>query len=261
MRICRYLDSAGRPAYGAIERDTVHELEGDPYEVAERAPGIAVGSLDEIQLLPPVTPSKIVCVGRNYYSLLAEQGREIPDEPFMFLKASTAVVGPGAPVYYPRGVQDVAHEGELAIVVGRTCHQVDRRGAWEVLLGYTVANDITVRDWQAPSVQWWRAKSSDSHCPIGPWVVTGLDDPHDVVVRTYVNDELRQEGSTSDLVFDIPTLLERVSAHMTLLPGDVLLTGTAAGIRPVLPGDVMRVEAEGVGTLVNPVEHWPEPSR
>lgn len=260
MRICRYTTSPGHSAYGVVEDNNVHRLEGDIFDTKRPTTGAVIGPLESIQLLAPVEPSKVVCTGRNYHSLLAEQGRQVPAEPFLFLKASTAVVGPHAPVYYPRGVQDVAHEGELAVVIGRETRQVHREYALEQVLGYTVANDITVRDWQDPSAQWWRAKSSDTHCPLGPWIQTDVTDPHNVRVRTYVNDELRQNGSTSDMVFDIPTLIEHVSAHMTLLPGDVLLTGTAAGIRPVQPGDRMRVEAEGIGSIDNPVEPWPLPT-
>ena len=253
MRICRY-QAGDDQRWGTVDGDRVHALEGDPF--GEHGPGPVVGDLGEVQLLAPCEPTKVVCVGRNYRSLLAEQGRREPATPFLFLKASTAVIGPGAPVLHPDGVSDVAHEGELAAVVGRVARGLREEEADKVLLGYTVANDITVRDWQDPGTQWWRAKSADSHCPIGPWIETDLADPHDVRIRTLVNDELRQDGRTSDLVFSIPQLLAHITAHMTLLPGDVVLTGTAAGIRPVRPGDVVSVDVEGIGTLSNPVVAW-----
>ena len=257
MRICRFRSATGTPAYGAVEGDVVHELAGDVFDAASRTVGAEVGDLASVSLLAPVAPTKVVCAGRNYRSLLAEQGRDLPAEPFLFLKASTAVVGPGAPVIYPTGVADVAHEGELAAVIGRESRQLTRDTALQSVLGYTAANDVTVRDWQAPNDQWWRAKSADTHCPLGPWVVTDLADPHDTRVRTYVNGELRQDGTTSDLVFDVVDLLVHITAHMTLLPGDVVLTGTAAGIRPVCPGDVMRVEVDNVGCLENEVRPGP----
>jgi 2-keto-4-pentenoate hydratase/2-oxohepta-3-ene-1,7-dioic acid hydratase in catechol pathway len=253
MRICRYRAGDGG-WWGVVDGDRLHTLEGDPF--GECRPGEVIGDLADAELLAPCEPTKVVCVGRNYRSLLAEQGRPVPDEPFLFLKAATAVVGPGAPVLYPDGVSDVAHEGELAVVIGRPARQLREDDADKVVLGYTAANDITVRDWQDPGAQWWRAKSCDSHCPLGPWIETDVPDPHAVRVRTLVNDEVRQDGRTDDLVFTVAQLLAHITAHMTLLPGDVVLTGTAAGIRAVRPGDVMSVEVEGIGTLTNPVQPW-----
>jgi 2-keto-4-pentenoate hydratase/2-oxohepta-3-ene-1,7-dioic acid hydratase in catechol pathway len=250
MRICRYR-AGDTERWGVVDGDGVHELQGDPF--GEHRIGELVGDLADVELLAPCEPTKVVCVGRNYRSLLAEQGRPEPATPFLFLKASTAVVGPGAAVLYPENVSDVAHEGELAVVIGRQARQLREDEVDKFILGYTAANDITVRDWQDPSAQWWRAKSSDSHCPLGPWIETDLPDPHAVRVRTLVNGEVRQDGRTDDLVFTIPQLLAHITAHMTLLPGDVVLTGTAAGIRPVRPGDVMSVEVQGLGTLTNPV--------
>ena len=254
MRICRFLSATGKPTYGAVENRVVYELTGDVFDADSRALDAEVGTLDSVSLLAPVAPTKVICAGRNYRSLLTEQGRDLPTEPFLFLKASTAVVGPGAPVLYPTDVTDVAHEGELAVVIGKESKHLTPNTAMQAVLGYTAANDVTVRDWQASSQQWWRAKSADTHCPLGPWIITDLPDPHHTRVRTYVNDELRQDGNTSDLIFDIPDLLVHITAYMTLLPGDVLLTGTAAGIRPVSPGDVMRVEIDNVGCLENEVQ-------
>ncbi|MBF8193656.1 fumarylacetoacetate hydrolase family protein [Nonomuraea sp. K274] len=255
MRICRYSTDSGA-SWGIVEDDAVWALDGDPYDAFRR--GARVGTLADVRLLAPCEPSKVVCAGRNYRSLLKEQGRDLPSEPFLFLKTANAVIGPDEAVLYPKGVRDVAHEGELALVIGRRAQQVGVDAAARHILGYTCANDITVRDWQHPSEQWLRAKSSDTHCPVGPWLETELDGVEDLRVRTVVNGEVRQDGRTDDLVFSIPELVSYVSAHMTLVPGDVLLTGTPAGIRKVRPGDVMEVEVEGIGTLVNPVRAWPE---
>lgn len=254
MRICRY-QQGEHARWGVVDGESVHELDGDP--AGEARVGPAVGRLNDVHLLAPCTPTKVVCAGRNYRSLLAEQGREVPTEPFLFLKASTSVVGPGDGVRYPRGVRDVAHEGELAVVVGTRASGLTHADARRAILGYTCANDITVRDWQLPSSQWLRAKSSDTHCPLGPWIETELANPDDVRVRTLVNGEVRQDGRTSDLVFGVTELLVYITAHLTLLPGDVVLTGTSAGIRPVREGDVMRVEIEGIGALTNTVVAWP----
>lgn len=255
MRICRY-DQDGDVRWGVVEGGQVHELLGDPFAGTVPLTGAVVGEVGSVRLLAPCAPTKVVCAGRNYRSLLAEQGRDIPTEPFLFLKASTAVVGPDEPVLYPAGVSDVAHEGELAVVIGRTARGLDEATALDHVLGYTCANDITVRDWQGPTDQWLRGKSSDSHCPLGPWIETDLPHPEDVRVTTSVNGELRQDGRTDELVFGVAQLLVHITAHMTLLPGDVILTGTAAGIRPVSPGDEMQVEVEGIGVLVNPVSAW-----
>lgn len=254
MKLCRYADGP-TVRFGIVEGDRVYTLDGDPF--GDCSAGTVVGDVGTVRLCAPCAPSKVVCAGRNYRSLLAEQGRDAPTEPFLFLKASTAVTGPGRPVYVPAGVSDLAHEGELAVVIGRAASRLSESEASKVVLGYTCANDITVRDWQAPSAQWLRAKSSDTHCPLGPWIETELADPENARVRTLVNGAVRQDGTTSDLVFGIGQLLAFVTAHMTLLPGDVVLTGTAAGIRPVRAGDVMSVEVEGIGTLTNPVAPWP----
>jgi len=253
MKICRF-DEAGQSRWGVLQDGLVHALEGDPF--GDCRAGTAYKEVSSVRLLAPCEPSKVVCVGRNYRSLLQEQGRDLPEKPFIFLKSGTAVTGPGGEVYYPEGVTDVAHEGELAVVIGRTARRVSEAEAGSVILGYTGANDITVRDWQIAGDQWVRAKSSDTHCPLGPWIETELLDPGNVRVRTLVNGQVRQDGSTDDLVFSIHQLLAYISEFMTLLPGDVVLTGTAAGIRPVQPGDEMTVEVEGIGDLVNPVVPW-----
>lgn len=257
MKICRYASPGdGSPLWGAVDGDQLCGLRGDPY-TGNAEIGEPVAPLGEVRLLAPCTPSKVVCAGRNYRSLLAEQGRDIPTEPFLFLKSSTAVTGPNTPIWYPDGVGDVAHEGELAVVIGREARGLREEDALSAVLGYTCGNDITVRDWQHAGLQWWRAKSADSHCPLGPWIDTDIAEPEKLRVRTLVNGEIRQDGGTDDLVFSIPQLLAHISAHMTLLPGDAVLTGTAAGIRPVAIGDEVKVEIDTIGTLTNPVRPWP----
>lgn len=255
MKICRFDNGDGRPAWGLVEGEQVYALDGDPFGDGHQR-GSLIGGLADVPLLAPCEPSKVVCAGRNYRSLVAAQGRQVPAEPFLFLKASTSVIGPNAPVYRPGGVTDFVYEGELAIVIGRTARGVARQEAGQVILGYTCANDMTVRDWQDATTQWWRAKSSDTHCPIGPWIETEFD-PATARVRTLVNGEVRQDGTTDDLVFDVADLVAYVSRHMTLLPGDVLLTGTPAGISPVEVGDVIEVSIEGIGSLSNGVVAWP----
>ncbi|HET7388621.1 MAG TPA: fumarylacetoacetate hydrolase family protein [Nocardioidaceae bacterium] len=253
MKICRY-DDAGAPAWGVVEDDQVFALRGDPFGGHQR--GILVGELASTRLLAPCAPSKVVCAGRNYRSLLEAQGREVPKEPFLFLKASTTVVGPNSPVYRPEGVSDFVYEGELGAVIGRRASGLTAEEAAGAILGYTCGNDMTVRDWQDPSAQWWRAKSSDTHCPLGPWIETDFE-PAKARVQTLVNGAVRQDGTTDDLVFDVNQLVAYVSQHMTLLPGDVVLTGTPAGISPVDAGDVIEVRVDGIGSLVNEVVRWP----
>lgn len=255
MKICRFTHGEGRPTWGVFESDQVFGLEGGPFG-RTATKGDLVGDVSEVQLLAPCEPSKIVCAGRNYRSLLEAQGRTAPDEPFLFLKAASSVVGPDAPVYLPEGISDFVYEGELGVVIGRQARGVSESEAKMVIAGYTCGNDMTVRDWQDPSIQWWRAKSSDTHCPLGPYIETDLD-PGKASVLTRVNGEVRQNGMTDDLVFDAFQLVSYISRHMTLLPGDVVLTGTPAGISSVGIGDVIDVEVEGIGTLTNTVVPWP----
>jgi 2-keto-4-pentenoate hydratase/2-oxohepta-3-ene-1,7-dioic acid hydratase in catechol pathway len=200
--------------------------------------------------------SKVVAIGRNYAAHAAELGHELPSEPLMFLKPNTSVVGPGDPIFYPPQTQDLHYEGELAVVIGRICRDVPPEQATDVIHGYTIANDVTARDLQRSDGQWTRAKGFDSFCPLGPWIETDLD-PHDFAegrsVQTHLNGDLRQDGSTRDLIFDIPTLIAHVSSVMTLLPGDVILTGTPEGVGPMEPGDEVEVVVDGIGSLSNKV--------
>lgn len=206
----------------------------------------------QARLLAPVLPSKIVAVGKNYAAHAAEMGGTPPAEPMIFLKPNTSVIGPDTPIRLPAMSQQVEHEAELAIVIGRLCQDVPLERVNEVILGYTCANDVTARDLQKTDGQWGRAKGFDTFCPLGPWVVTDLD-PSDLAISCEVEGETRQSGRTSELVHDVPSLVSWISQVMTLLPGDVILTGTPAGVGPLRDGEEVTVTIEGIGTLANEV--------
>src|SRR4029450_6978741 len=203
-------------------------------------------------LLAPLLPSKVVAVGRNYAEHARELGNELPPEPVLFLKPSTSVIGPGDPIARPQGVGRVAFEGELAVVVGKLVRRLSPGDAIQAVLGFTCANDVTARDLQRADGQWTRGKGFDTFCPLGPWIETDLDSS-DLALHTLVNGEVRQQARTSQLEHGVAELLAFVSRVMTLLPGDVLLTGTPAGVGPIEPGDRVEVEVEGVGVLANEV--------
>jgi 2-keto-4-pentenoate hydratase/2-oxohepta-3-ene-1,7-dioic acid hydratase in catechol pathway len=240
--------ATGASDYGS---DAVRVLRGtffeDPVPTGEEV------ALDDIKLLAPVIPSKIVCVGKNYAAHAAEFGMTVPEEPLLFLKPSTSVIGPEDPIPLLRVSHRVDYEGELAAVIGQVARNVRTEDAGKVILGYTCANDVTLRDLQREDDQWTRAKGFDGSCPLGPWIETDLD-PTDVRVETRLNGDVRQSGQTADLVFGVATLIEYITSFMTLLPGDVLLTGTPEGVGKLAPGDLVEVEVDGVGTLANRVE-------
>jgi len=245
--------SPGEPAplWGLVEGEEVRLLKKPPFEGIE--PGSERYPFTEVALLAPVEPSKIVAIGWNYEKHIQEMGTDFPEEPLLFLKAPSAIVGPGAPILLPPESQRVDFEAELAVVVGRKCHRVSRDKAPEVVFGYTALNDVTARDLQKKDGQFSRAKSFDTFCPLGPWVQTDLD-PTSVQVRAYVNKEVRQDDNTGTMLFDPYYLVEYVSAAMTLLPGDIIATGTPSGVGPLSPGDEVTVQIEGVGALTNGVE-------
>ena len=251
MRLVRFR-VGDRIATGAVERgsDEVRVLKGtffeDPVPTGQTVP------LDDVHLLAPVLPSKLVCVGKNYAAHAAEFGMDVPEEPLLFLKPSTAVIGPGDPIRLLPISRRVDYEGELAVVIGRLARDVQAEDAYKYILGYTCANDVTLRDLQKTGDQWARAKGFDGSAPLGPWIETDLD-PNDAVVRTRLNGDVRQQATTADLVFGVATLLEYLTSFMTMLPGDVLLTGTPEGVGALADGDVVEVEVEGVGTLRNGV--------
>ena len=266
MRIARFTTGED-PLYGVItgEVDDLGEPDPDSVVVALSGDTLYVGvklleeqhRLADVRLLAPVLPrSKVVAIGKNYAAHAAEMGGEPPAEPLMFLKPNTSVVGPGDPVFYPPQTSDLHFEGELAFVIGRICRDVPADQATDVIHGYTIANDVTARDLQRSDGQWTRAKGFDSFCPLGPWIETDLD-PHDFGVgrsiQTHLNGDLKQDGNTRDLIFDIPTLIAHVTSVMTMLPGDVILTGTPEGVGPMQVGDEVEVSIAGLGTLTNKV--------
>ena len=253
MRIARY-SYDGEVAFGVVEGPVdaaeVAEIHGHPFGPVEFT-GVR-HPLADVRLLAPVLPSKVVAIGKNYAEHASEMGGEVPEAPLIFLKPSTAVVGDGDPIAYPPSSQRVDYEGELAVVIGRLCRDVPVSRAAEVVLGYTCANDVTARDQQKADGQWSRAKGYDSFCPLGPWIATGID-VDDVAVSTRLNGEVKQKGRTSQLVHKIPDLIAYITTCMTLLPGDVILTGTPAGVGPMEVGDEVTVEIEQIGRLRNPV--------
>jgi len=251
MRLVRFR-FGDRIATGAVDdgTDDVRILQGTFFE--DPIPTGEVVPLDDVRLLAPVLPSKLVCVGKNYAAHAAEFGMDVPEEPLLFLKPSTAVIGPGDPIQLLPISKRIDYEGELAVVIGRLARGVRAEDAYRYILGYTCANDVTLRDLQRMDDQWARAKGFDGSCPIGPWIQTVLD-PNDVRVETRLNGEVRQAAQTSDMVFGVATLLEYITEFMTLLPGDVILTGTPEGVGRLEAGDTVEVEVDGLGTLSNPV--------
>jgi len=239
--------------YGIADEDSlITALVGDPLYVGLQ-PTDEQLRLADARLLSPVLPrSKVVGIGRNYAAHAAELGNDLPDEPLMFLKPNTSVCGPGDPVFYPRQTEELHYEGELAVVIGRICRDVPKEKYADVIHGYTIGNDVTARDLQRKDGQFTRAKGFDSFCPLGPWVETDLD-VSDLRVQTFLNGEVKQDGRTSDLIFDVPTLIAHVTSVMTLLPGDVILTGTPEGVGPMNAGDEVEVSIQGIGNLTNKV--------
>lgn len=210
----------------------------------------------DVRLLAPILASKVVCVGKNYAAHVAEMGgsekAEAPTDPLIFLKPNTAIIGPNAPIQLPANASPVHYEGELAVVIGRACKDVPAERAAENILGYTIGNDVSARDQQRADGQWTRAKGHDTFCPVGPWIVTDVD-PADLELRTEVNGVVKQRGRTSAMIHDVGAIVAWVSAVMTLLPGDLILTGTPEGVGEIEDGDTVSISVEGIGTLTNPV--------
>jgi 2-keto-4-pentenoate hydratase/2-oxohepta-3-ene-1,7-dioic acid hydratase in catechol pathway len=257
VRIARFVHGGGiawgvveGPAGAAVDSLTVAAIKDHPMGQLEFT-GERF-ALPDVRLLAPILPSKVLAVGRNYAAHAAELGNDVPDRPLIFLKPSTSVIGTADVIRLPADSAQVEHEAELALIIGRVAKDVPRERADSVIFGYTCANDVTARDQQRADVQFTRAKGYDSFCPIGPWIETTLD-PSAVGVRALVNGEVRQDGNTKDMIFDIPTLVSFMSHVMTLVPGDVILTGTPAGVGPIVDGDTMTVAIEGIGELTNPV--------
>ncbi len=249
MRIVRFLRN-DQPCYGLIEGEAVYEIEGSIFGEFRRAEKVA--ALTEIRLLAPCWPTKILAVGLNYRAHAAEAALVMPSEPLVFSKPPSSVIGPLDPIVYPVLSQQVDYEGELAVVIGKRARNVPPQKVHDFILGYTCGNDVTARDLQQRDDQWTRAKGFDTFCPLGPHIVTDLDPAH-LAIRSRVNGEIRQDGSTADMVFGVAELIAYISQVMTLEPGDVILTGTPSGVGPLQPGDVVEVEIEGIGTLRSPV--------
>jgi len=250
MKLCRFKDAAGSSGrWGVVEGETVYAVQSEK----DALPVAAARRLDEITLLPPVLPGKVICVGLNYRDHAEEMKLAIPDEPVLFMKPPSAVIGPGAPIICPAGSRQIDYEAELAVVMGRTARNVTEEEAPRCVLGYTCANDVTARDLQAKDGQWTRAKSFDTFLPLGPYLVTDAD-PANLAVSLYLNGERKQCSSTARLIFNVPRLVSFISAIMTLEPGDVILTGTPSGVGRLRPGDTVEVVIEGVGRLANPVK-------
>lgn len=251
MRLIRF-QAGDRIAHGVAEYggDTLRVLRGtffqDPIPTGEEL------AIDQVRLLAPVLPSKVVAVGKNYAAHAAEFGGEVPEEPLLFLKPSTAVAGPGDAIPLPGISHRVDYEGELAVVIGALARRVPAEEAFKVILGYTCANDVTLRDLQKSDSHWIRAKAFDGSLPLGPWIETSLD-PTEVLIETRLNGDVVQTGRTSDMVFGVATLIEYITRFMTLLPGDVVITGTPEGVGKLSTGDRVEVEVDGIGVLENVV--------
>lgn len=243
------IDLGGTPLHAAEREGRWRLLEGDIFDAPKEGPEI---SHDDLRVLAPVKPSKIVCVGLNYRDHALEQQKPLPEEPLIFLKPASAVIGPGEPIEVPEWAGRVDHEAELGLVIGRRARNVKMQRAYEYILGLIAVNDVTARDLQARDGQYTRCKGFDTFAPIGPCIAVGLDG-RDLQVKAFVNGDIRQDSRTRELIFTIPELVEFISSVMTLEPGDIIATGTPSGVGPIRPGDSATVYVEGVGALTNPV--------
>ncbi len=251
MKIVRIRTGDGEIVYGGVEPEGIRIYRGTPFVAWE--PTEVVVAFTEAHLLAPVFPTKVVAVGRNYAGHAAERDAELPEEPLIFLKPATAVIGPLAPIVLPSDSSEVHHEAELAAVIGTVTRNVAIEEAGAHILGYTAANDVSARDLQRKDGQWARAKGFDTFCPLGPAIETEIDPLEGLAIVCRVDGEVRQSGTTADMVFGVGEIVAFVSRVMTLLPGDVILTGTPAGVGPLVAGNRVEVEIERIGSLVNPV--------
>lgn len=250
MRFIRYQSPHQPPRQGWILGNQVGAIEGSIFSEFRRLE--AEEDISNIKILPPVLPSKIICIGRNYAAHASEHGADVPEVPLLFLKPPSSIIGNGDTIILPPQSQQVEHEAELAVVIGKRGRWISPEEAEDFILGYTIANDVTARDLQRRDNQWTRAKGFDTFCPIGPWIETEFS-PTDALITCYVNDDVRQMASTHDMVFNIHHLIAFASSVMTLEPGDLILTGTPSGVSPLKDGDLVRITIEGIGTLENPV--------
>jgi 2-keto-4-pentenoate hydratase/2-oxohepta-3-ene-1,7-dioic acid hydratase in catechol pathway len=261
MKYCRFQTDAG-PQYGeVVNRDGAQWIDRlippppEDLSITPATPAFEPIPLAGVTLLAPVVPPKIVCIGRNYREHAAELGNEVPREPLIFLKPPSALIGPGEAICIPPQSQRVDFEGELGVVIGKRCTSIGAdEDVRQYIRGYTIVNDVTARDLQKSDGQWSRAKGFDTFCPVGPLVTDEIDPASGISVRTLLNGEVRQDGNTRDFIFCIPALLRYITAAITLVPGDLIPTGTPAGVGPMKPGDTVEVSIEGVGTLCNSVQ-------
>ncbi len=250
MRIIRYKTASQPPTYGWVHENRVGSIEGNVFREFRRID--ATIPIEQVELLPPVQPSKIICVGRNYAAHAREHGADVPALPLLFFKPPSSLLAPNQPIHLPPQSKQVEHEGELVVVIGKTGRWIKPEDAADHIFGYTIGNDITARDLQRTDGQWTRSKGFDTFCPIGPWIETEFD-PADAILSCHLNGQMRQMASTRDMVFSIPHLIAFTSSVMTLEPGDILMTGTPAGVSPLSSGDLVEVTIEGIGNLSNPV--------
>jgi 2-keto-4-pentenoate hydratase/2-oxohepta-3-ene-1,7-dioic acid hydratase in catechol pathway len=251
MKIVRIDADANDITYGTVEPDGIRLYHGSPFFQWERSETVL--PITQVKLLSPVIPTKIIAVGKNYVDHAAEMSSDVPTSPMIFIKPPTTVIGPLAAIRLPPESAEVHHEGELAAVIGKVTRRVAPEDVSGHILGYTAANDVTARDLQRSDGQWSRAKGFDTFCPLGPAIDTEFDPSEDHAITCSVNDVVKQTGSTNDMVFDVYAVVSFVSQVMTLLPGDVILTGTPAGVGPIVAGDRVEVDIDGIGTLMNPV--------
>jgi 2-keto-4-pentenoate hydratase/2-oxohepta-3-ene-1,7-dioic acid hydratase in catechol pathway len=250
MRFIRYQHGHDAPTYGWLLDDRVGPIDGVPFGEYRRLE--AELPLESVRLLAPVIPGKIICVGRNYAEHAKEHGSEVPDIPLLFFKPPSAVIGINEKIVLPPQSQQVEHEGELVVIIGKSGRWIQPEEATDYVLGYSIGNDVTARDLQRRDNQWTRAKGFDTFCPLGPWIETDLD-PADALITCRVNEEMRQMASSREMVFTVQQLIAYASSIMTLNPGDAIMTGTPAGVGPLKAGDVVEVNIEGIGALRNPV--------
>jgi 2-keto-4-pentenoate hydratase/2-oxohepta-3-ene-1,7-dioic acid hydratase in catechol pathway len=252
MKFIRYQYGNEQPRYGWIYQDRVGPVEGEPFGEYRR---LEVDiPLADVQLLAPVIPGKIICVGRNYVEHAREHDAPVPEWPMIFMKPTSSVIGPNDLIHLPPQSEQVEHEVELVVVMGKDARWVQPDDAFKYIFGYTLGNDVTARDLQRRDGQWTRSKGFDTFCPLGPWIETDLD-PADVLLSCRVNGDMRQMSSTREMVFTVQQLVAYVSSIMTLNPGDIIMTGTPAGVGPLEEGDTVEVSGEGIGTLTNRIAH------
>lgn len=251
MKYVRFATQDQKTLYGVIQNETIKLVNGNIF--SEHEITAKQYSLEKVKLLAPVEPSKVLCIGLNYVDHAQEFGSPIPAEPLLFLKPSTSVIGPRESIIYPPQTQNLHYEAELAIVIGKQAKNVPRDKALKYVFGYTVGNDITARDLQKKDCQWTRAKGFDTFCPLGPWIETEISDPNNLDIRLELNNEIRQKSNTNNLAFKCEDLVEYLSSIMTLLPGDVILTGTPGGIGAMEVGDQVAATIQNIGTLLNTI--------